>query len=76
MRTLLHPDPASLADYDKAIRLNPNYVEAYFHRACLKDYLALRESLVSDRNAGLRSTISDLDEVIRLDPNFPYLSDT
>ena len=75
-RALLDQDPSAFADYDKAISLNPNYAKAYFHRACLKDYLALRESLITDCYAGLRSAISDFDEVLRIDPNFSYLSDT
>ena len=75
-RALLYQDPGAIADYDEAIRLDPNFAEAYFHRACLKDYLALRESTIAARRAGLHSVIADFDEVIRRDPNFRFLSDT
>jgi tetratricopeptide (TPR) repeat protein len=63
---LLDQDPSAIADYDEAIRLNPDVAEAYFHRACLKDYLAPRESVMVVRHAALRSAIADFDEAIRL----------
>ena len=32
--------------------------------------------MIADRHAALHAAIADFDEVIRLDPNFPYLADT
>lgn len=70
-RASLDQDPSAIADYDEALRLNPNFAEAYFHRACLKDYLAPRESVRAARHAVLRSAIADFDEAIHigLDPS-------
>ena len=65
-RALLDQDPSAIVDYDEALHLNPNFAEAYFHRACLKDYLAPRESVRAARHAALRSAITDFDEAIRI----------
>jgi tetratricopeptide (TPR) repeat protein len=73
-RALLDQDPSAIADYDEAIRLNPDVAEAYFHRACLKDYLAPRESVMVVRHAALRSAIADFDEAIRLGLDASLLS--
>ena len=65
-RALFDQDPSAIVDYDEALDLNPNFAEAYFHRACLKDYLAPRESAMAARHTALRSAIADFDEAIRL----------
>ncbi|AGY57914.1 TPR repeat protein [Gloeobacter kilaueensis JS1] len=40
--------PESLADYDQALRFNPNYAEAYFKRGSLKLELADRTGALAD----------------------------
>jgi tetratricopeptide (TPR) repeat protein/S1-C subfamily serine protease len=49
----------AIADYDKAIRLNPNYAFAYFNRG------NSRYNLEDKKGA-----IADYDQAIRLNPNF------
>lgn len=62
-------DPIALEDFDEAIRLNPEFAEAYFYRGCLKDYYALRKSELVEKHESLRSAVVDFDNAIRLDLN-------
>ena len=56
MQTERQSNTSVLAEYDEAIRLNPESAEAYFNRG-----MAKRQS---------PSAIMDFDEAIRCDPNF------
>lgn len=67
------PSPSATADFDETIRLNPNFAEAYFYRGCLKTYLRPQVSTLAIRHKALRSAISDFDEAIQLDLDFPKL---
>ncbi len=73
MQTKKQSDVSALAEYDEAIRLNPNSAEAYFYRGCLKDYSAQHKSARAVRHDARRSAIADFDEAIRLGLNFREL---
>ena len=68
--SLTFPDPeqyaAAIADYDAAIRLKPDYAEAYYARGNMK-FKTLR---MTERNPGqYLAVIADFDNVIRLKPD-------
>lgn len=58
----------AIRDYTTAIKLNPNYIEAYSNRGLLKDILQDYEGSISDYNKALELTAKkyDLDEIMDL----------
>ncbi len=54
----------AIQDYDQAIRLNPNFPEAFVMRGAAYAFKAYAGEVQYDR------AIQDYDEVIRLDPNY------
>ena len=50
----------SISAYDQAIRLNPNFAEAYYNRGAVKSISRLPQE----------DAIADYDQAIRLNPNF------
>jgi serine/threonine protein kinase/lipoprotein NlpI len=71
-QTELNDPQGALADYDRAIALDPNYRDAYFNRAFLKQpefYNDLFGTLADYKD--LQGALADYDRAIALDPNYP-----
>ena len=60
---------STTAEYDKAIRLNPNDAEAYYDRGLALNELGFRAEAEVERLMAERA-IEDFDAVIRLEPNW------
>ena len=44
----------AIADYDRAIQINPDYSEAYYNRGQAKSHLELHEAAIADYNEAIR----------------------
>ena len=59
LNNILERYESAIDDYDEAIRLNPDYAGAFYHRGLAKHHLEQYESAIND----------DYDQAIRINPN-------
>lgn len=65
----------AIVDFDKALELNPEFIDAYYGRATAKLSLAAAEFKSGDAKKAhtlSQAAIKDLDETIKLDPEYSF----
>ncbi|MGL4392723.1 MAG: tetratricopeptide repeat protein [Fusobacteriaceae bacterium] len=60
----------AIKDYDKAIKLNPNYFEAYFARGYVYYLLGAKENIPKVTISSYQAALKDYDQTIKLNPKY------